>query len=539
MTGAPTIPGYRDPFADSPAYYYDPEAAERPVRFFERYCRHVKGELAGELIELMDWQADLLRVAYGTKRRADGLRRYRTIYMEVARKNAKSTFAAGLALYHLVGEGEKGAEAISAAGSREQAGIVHGIAKSMVRLDPVLSSRLRNPLSEKSPIYDDATESRYYTVSREAGTVHGANGSAIIVDELHVHRTRDLLDTLVTSQGSRAEPMLAILTTAGDSQSSIAYAEHLHAIAVASGEIEDASYLPVVFWNETDADWRDEETWRRANPGLGQSVRLDYLREQCDRAKLDPTRETAFRRLHCNQWVGEAKAALRMEDYDRAPAPRPLDSRRVYVAFDLSSTTDLTAWAACAVDDTDPTAKAYDWEFHAYVPADRIEAKERHDRVPYRQWQRDGYLTATPGAVVDYDWMLRDLDALAERCDVESVGFDPWGSAAVVTALEKRGYTVVEVRQGFATLSAPTKALSELILQGRFRHGNNPVARWCAQNLVVDTDPAGNVKPNKARSRQRIDVTVAAIMALDRALRVEGRDESESRYETGGIRWLQ
>lgn len=502
--------------------------AEDVIRFFRTRLTHVKGELAGRRLKLAPWQCrDIITPLFDTKRE-DGLRQYRTCYVEIPRKNTKSTLAAGLALYLLYADGEPGAEIISAAADRQQAAIVFDIAKSMVEASPKLRDMA---VIYRREIVIPSTGSVYRVISSEAYSKHGMNLHGAMVDELHAHESRELLDVLQTSMGARRQPLLFIITTAGHDRQSVCWEFHQHAERVKQGTLIDPSFLPVLYGAPVEADWSDPAVWAAANPGLGMSLKRDYLEQECRRAQEMPGYQNQFRRWHLNQWTESATVWLPMDWWDRGAVAvdrEALRGRRCYAGLDLSTTTDLSALVLVFPDEEG----GYDILPFAWCPRDNILKRSRADRVPYEAWARDGYLEATEGNVVDYDVIRERLKALAILYDIREIAYDRWGATQLVTQLQDDGATVVPVGQGYQSLSAPSKELEKLVRGAALRHGGHPVLRWCVANAMIEQDPAGNIKPSKRKSTERIDLLVALVMALDRASRSGG---GASIYETRGV----
>ena len=534
-------------------YYFDERAATVAERFFSRVLIHVKGEWAGHPFELEPWQREeVIRPLFGWKR-ADGARRYRIAYIEIPRKNGKSTLAAGIALFLLFADGEPGAEVYSAAADREQAGIVFNLGKSMVESSPVLARRAE---PYKRSIVCPETGSSYKVLSADAYTKHGLNASGVVVDELHAQPNRDLVDVLITSTGARRQPLIVFLTTAGYNTETVCGEWHEYAIGVRDGTIEDPTFLPVIYAAERagegdvdvdvdgegaegeseDLDWLDEDEWRRANPNLGVSVKLDYLRNEARRALNIPAYENTFKRLHLNVWTEQHTRWMPMHLWakcERTFDPALLEGARCYAGLDLASTSDIAALALCFPTEAGES-EDYAFLWRLWVPEDAITERARRDRVPYDAWVRDGLMTATEGNVIDYEYILRDIEAVGELYDIREVAFDRWGAFQVSNRLQGLGFEVVGFGQGFASMARPTSELMRLTKAEKLRHNGHRVLKWMASNMVVSTDAAGNVKPNKAKSRERIDGMVAAIMALDRAMRHRDH-ESKSVYEDRGI----
>lgn len=505
-------------------------AAARAELFFSRYLRHVKGEWAFQPIQLADWQ--LQRIIYplfGTLL-PDGARQYRTCYAEVPRKSGKSTIAAGIGLKLLCSDGEPGAEIYSAAADKDQANIVFGLAKAMVEKSPRLS---RHCKIYKSTIVVPSTDSFYRVLSAEAYTKHGLNAHGIIFDELHAQPSRDLWDVLTTSTGSRRQPLTLAITTAGTDQHSICWEQHDYGIKVLQGIVEDPTFLPIIFAAEKDDDWQDPAIWAKANPALGISLKPEYIAAQCRRAQEIPGYENTFRRLHLNQWTEQAVRWLPMGLWDDGAAPE-IDSaafagRECYGGLDLASVSDLAALVLVFVDPDGVT-----WLLPRFwIPEEGARKRAERDKVPYDVWIRQGHIKATSGNVTDYDVIRNDINEFGKQFNIAELGYDRWNASQLVTQLAGDGFTMVPVGQGFASLTAPSKALEKLILAGKVRHGGHPVMRWCASNVAAETDAADNVKPSRKKSTEKIDGIVATVIALSRA--IVHQDAHESVYSSRGL----
>lgn len=501
--------------------------ADRAVKFFENVLVHCDGEWAGQAFTLLPWERDLIRTLFGTLN-PDGMRQYRTCYVEVGRKNGKSQLAAGIALYLLFVDDEPGAQIYGAASDRDQATIVFRVAAEMVRRSPILSKRSKTIDSTKR-IVIPASASFYRAIPADAGGSHGFNASGVIVDEVHVQPNRDLIDVLNTSTGARRQPLTFYITTAGYDRNSICWELHDYALKVQSGVIEDSTFLPVLYCADEADDWRDPAVWAKANPSLGHTIKLDYLEQECARAQETPAYENTFRRLHLSQWTQQDVRWLPLAAWDAcsgAVDAEGLHGRPCYAGLDLASTTDVAALVLVF-----PAAEgSYQVLAHFWIPEESMRERIRRDRVPYDVWVRQGYVTATPGNVIDYASIKQTLIEWRDKYTIEEIGFDRWGSTQLITELQDIGLNVVPIGQGYASMSAPTKELMNLVLSGRIQHGGNPVLRWMADNLVVRQDPAGNLKPDKEKSTQKIDGLVAMIMAIDRASR-----NVVSPYEERGI----
>ncbi len=511
-------------------FWFDERAATVAVNFFEKLLVHVKGEWAGQPFTLQPWQRDdIIRQIFGWKR-ADGTRKYRTVYIEIPRKNGKSSLAAGIALLLLYADGEPGAEIYSAAADKDQASIVFDLASQMAKGSRHLEKR--SEIFKKSILVQE-TASVYRVLSADAFTKHGLNAHGVVVDELHAQPTRDLVDVLVTSTGARRQPLVVFITTAGFDRQSICWEYHERARQILARIIEDSSFFAYIDAAEESDDWQDVAVWKKANPGYGVMVKEDYLANEARRAAQTPAYQNTFRRLHLNQWTQQETRWLPMQDWDACALQLNLTllaGGRCYGGLDLASTSDLASFVL------DFPSEEGEEEHHAWlpffwIPEENMVERARKDRVPYDAWARAGLITVTEGNTIDYGFIVRDIETLGEKYNVQEIAFDRWGAFQVSQQLEGAGFTMVGFGQGFQSMSPPTKELLRLVLDHKLSHGAHPVLRWMADNVVVSTDSAGNVKPNKQKSREKIDGIVAGVMALDRATRHQGG----SVYDTRGI----
>jgi phage terminase large subunit-like protein len=519
-------------------YYFDDAAAEAAIEFFPRYLRHSKGAFAGKPFKLDAWQAkEVIGPFFGWKRKDNGLRRYRTCYLRVPRKNGKSTLCSGVSILALVGEAERGAEVYCAATDKRQASIVFNEAKQMIMASPELMKYCEG---FKNAIYCSATNGRIEALSAEAKTKDGLNTFCLIIDEMHAHQNRDLYDVLHTSQGAWQQPIEFIATTSGKNRNSFGYEMDEYALKVRDGVIEDEEFLPVIYGASADDDWRSEETWRKANPGYGVSLQPDYMRRQARQAEEMLAYQNTFRQLHLNVWTDAASKAIDADLWTENTGEigwqeleRELEGRPCHVGLDLSSTTDLTAMVLVVP----PEKENGDWYVlpRFFVPADNIDKRARRDRVPYSHWRDDGAMIATEGNVIDYRAIREQLAADADQFRITSIGYDPWNATQLALELQDQGFPMFEFRQGFASMAYPTREFFRLLEARKILHGGHPVLKWCASNMSVQTDAAGNVKPDKQRSTDRIDGVVAEIIAIGRATAIDS-GLGKSVYEERGIR---
>lgn len=430
-----------------------------------------------------------------------------------------STLSSGISLYLLVADGESGAEVYCAAADRMQAGIVYKEAASMVRNSPVLAARLKVTDSQKN-ISHAASGSFLRVLSSEAYTSEGLNIHGLIFDELHAQRNRDLWDALRYGGAAREQPLLLSITTAGYDRHSICYEQHDYARKVLDGVIEDVAFFPFIRAAGEGDDWTKPKTWRKANPSFGVTINAEDFAQACKEAQDSPAKENAFRRYRLNQWTEQAVRWLRMEDWDACAGeidPGALEGERCYAGLDLASTTDVAAFVLYFPDEGQVLP-------YFFVPAENARERERRDRVPYPLWARQGALETTEGNIIDYDVIRRRINELADLYDIQEIATDPWNATQLTTQLSGDGFEVVAFRQGFASMSAPTKELEKRVRGGRLQHGEHPVLRWMASNVAVEHDAAENLKPSKKVSTERIDGIVALIMALGRAMVEEDDD---------------
>lgn len=467
---------------------------------------HAKGELGGKPFLLQPWQKRYVQTLFATD--ADGVRKIRTSLLAIGRKNGKSTLAAGLAL-RLLMEREPGVEVYSVAAARDQARLVFDTARIAVEQSPVLSQYLK---VYRNAIVCEQTHGTYKALSAEAGIQHGLSPHGVIFDELHVG-SREMVDVMATSMGARRQPLMVYITTAGYDRKSVCWEIWKYAEAVASGAIKDDRFLPMIFAAPPKADWKAEKTWRMANPNLGVSVKLDFLRSECARAVEMPTYENTFRQLYLNQWTEQDTRWLRMDHWAQGNSPCPVDlaGRECWAGLDLATTFDTTALALMF-----PLDDGTFWvEPHFWIPSDNAHQRERRDKVPYLTWHRQGHLHMTEGNVTDFEVVRRDINALATKYRIRGIGLDPWNSAQLGQQLQGDGLVMQHFRQGYASLSGPSKQLENWVVSGKLLHGEHPVLAWQAANVTIQTDSAaGNIKPSKAKSTERIDGVVALIMAI-------------------------
>ena len=500
--------------------YYDKGAADYAVGFIE-CLSHTKGTWAGKPFELIDWQEQIVRDVFGTIK-SNGYRQFNTAYVEIAKKQGKSELAAAVALLLTCGDGEERAEVYGCATDRNQASIVFNVAADMVRHSPALSKRVKILDSQKRLIYLP-TGSIYQVLSADVSNKHGFNTHGVVFDELHTQPNRKLFDVMTKGSGdARTQPLYFLITTAGNDTNSICYEIHQKALDIIDGRKFDPTFYPVIYGADESDDWTDPKVWRKANPSLDITVGIDKVQAACESAKQNPAEENSFRQLRLNQWVKQAVRWMPMDKWDKCSFPvdpETLTGRICYGGLDLSSTTDITAFVLVFPPEDEDDKYAVLPFF--WIPEDNIDLRVRRDHVPYELWERQGYLQTTAGNVVHYGFIEAFIEKLGEKYNIQEIAFDRWGAVQMVQNLEGMGFTVVPFGQGFKDMSPPTKELMKLTLEEKLAHGGHPVLRWMMDNIFIRTDPAGNLKPDKEKSTEKIDGAVATIMALDRSLRTE------------------
>lgn len=535
-------PKFKTPEASAyPGALFSPGRVDRVLAAFERMC-HTQGKWAGRPLRPDPWNvAYILAPVYGWVRPAegtlDGLARIvRTEYVDVSRKNGKTTLAGGQAIYLTAADGEDGAQVVAAAAGKDQAKFCFDPAKQICSKSPALS---RNVRVLANRIVHPRTASYFQAVSALADLQHGANIHGGIIDELHVHKTRDLVDALETGTGAREQPLIIIITTPDDSRQGTIYDEkRTYCEQLARGVLSDPTFYGVIWGADDTDDPFAESTHRKANPGYGISPTKEFLESEARKARQSPANLARFKRLHLGIRTKQDSRYIDLPVWDRN-AGRTLTEdilagRPCYGGLDLGATSDLTAlcW------DFPDGQGGHDLLWRHWVPERAFIKLNERTAGQAALWREEGLLAVTPGDVADYDWIREQIRADRERFAVLGIGYDPWNATQIVNDLVSDGAPMVKVRQGFVTLTAPTKQLLHTLLEGselapRYRHGGNPLVRWQVDNLGVAMDASGNVKPDKAKSADKIDGLAAAVDAL--SLSMNYQPPKRSVYEDRGL----
>ncbi|WP_432643510.1 terminase TerL endonuclease subunit [Acidaminococcus sp.] len=449
-------------------------------------------------------------------------------------KTHNSELAAAIALYLLYADNEPSAEVYGAACDRNQASIVFDVARQMVEMSPALMRRSKIRSAGKR-IINYRNAGFYQVLSAETGTKHGLNVSGLVFDEIHAQPNRKLYDVLTKGSGdAREQPLFFIITTAGNDKNSICYELHTKALDLMASRKKDATFYPVVYGLEHEEDWTDEANWYKANPSLGHTIQIDRVREAYRNAVENPAEENVFKQLRLNIWTSASIRWIPEQVYDKGSLPVDLDSlrgRMCYGGLDLSSTSDITALVLAFPPRTEE--EKYILLPFFWLPEDTLELRCRRDHVLYDVWQKQGFIQTTEGNVIHYGFIEKFIERLGETYYIREIAYDRWNATQMVQNLEDMGFTMVPFGQGFKDMSPPSKELFKLLMEGNIIHGGNPVLKWMASNVVMHQDPAGNIKPDKEKSVEKIDGIVASIMALDRCIR--NGTGSGSVYDERGV----
>ena len=530
----PKLKDYKPSRFMLPDSHYDKKKADRAVKFIEM-LPHTKGEWEGRPFWLLPWQEQIIRDLFGIVK-ADGFRQFRTAYIEIPKKQGKSELAAAIALYLLYADHEPSAEVFSAAADRQQASIVFDVAKRMVEMTPGLQKRSK-VMSATKRIVNYSNAGYYQVVSADVGGKHGYSISGLVFDEIHNQPNRKLWDVLTKGSGdARRQALHVAITTAGTDRNSICFELHTKALDILSDRKVDPTFYPVVYSLPMDADWQDEKNWYKVNPSLGYTVPIERMREAYLQSQDNPAEENVFRTLRLCQWVGSTVQWIPDHIYDLGNQPidkHALRRRDCYAGLDLSSSGDITALVLMFPPRTDD--EKYIMLPYFWVPEETIPKRVQQTSVPYDNWVAQGYVKATLGNVIDYAYIQNTIGELSYKYHIREIAFDRWGSNMLVERLSEMGLTVVPFGQGYKDMSPASRAFYEELMKGNIIHGGNPVMKWMCGNVVIEQDPAGNIKPTKAKSKDKIDGIVAAIMALDRCIRHENE---ESVYDSRGLLWI-
>lgn len=511
--------------------HFDYDKAERITDFYPDFIRHVKGDLSGMPYELSDWESFILINIFGIVNE-QGLRRYRTAYIEVARKNSKSTFCSGIGLYMTAFDKEGGAEVFSAATTREQARIVFGDAQNMIKK----SAPLKKVFGvHKLNIHHIKSSSKFEPLSSDANTLDGLNVHCSIVDEIHAHKSREVWDVIETATGARSQPLILAITTAGFNKQGIGYEQREYVTKILNKTTDNDSYFGIIFTLDDDDDPFDETNWIKANPNLGRSKKIGNMQELAKKAKEMPAARNNFLTKHLNIWVSAETAWLDMQRWGALSHRKEFDylsQLPCYIGMDLANKLDIAA-VVCAFPDGDKVH--FFGKF--YLPEDAIYSKSRTIGNMYETWSKQGFLTLTDGNIIDHDYIADDVRQMLSDFDVKAVGYDPWGSTQLSIKLAQEGAPMVEIPQTIKNLSESMKEVEALVMSGNLYKDNNPVMDWMASNVVVKLDKNENYFPNKDHADNKIDGMVALFMAMNRILTESGESTNFNDFINNPVRF--
>jgi len=522
------LPDY-DPYDDCEGYYFDEEKAADAILWIESCCTFTKGkQFAGKPLLLEPWEKAVVANTFGWLDEEDGSRRYREIFIYVPRKNGKTELMAAMNLFVLFTDQEQGAEIYSAASTEDQAKIVWNVSAIMIANNPLLDD---NSFTFKKSITHDQTNSFYKPVTADPDSKHGFNAHCVTIDELHAC-DEATVDVLETSQGARWQPLFFYTTTADFDRESICNKTHDRACKVRDGVISDPAFLPIIYEASIDDDWRSEETWKKANPNYGVSLQIKYFKRKFNKACTVPSFENTFKRLHLNMKTEQSRRWIKLDLWDKCGKPFDRDienfrGKRCYAGLDLASTIDTASLVLVFPDDGFKIIP-YFW-----IPKDTAEDKEKTDKVPYRQWEKDGLIKLTPGNRIDYSFIKKQIIDICKVVDMVEIGYDQWNATQLSIQLtEEHSLPMSSVVQGFRSQSEPCKRIEADMAKMILNHGGNPILRSHASNVSVKEDPAGNIKIDKQKSSEKVDGMAALADAYACWL---ANDEQESVYENRGI----
>ena len=537
---ATSAPAVRTPEPrDYPGAIFDPAKVDRVIAGLRR-LRHTKGKWAGLPLNPDPWQvAYFIAPVFGWVAPDDDgtyLRIIHNAMLDVPRKNGKTSISAGLAIYLAFADGERGAEVLAVAGSRDQAGNAYKPAKLIAEKSPALQQAGVRPLVAQ--LVRESDGSFFKAVASVGDLIHGANIHAAIVDELHIHKTSDVLDAVESGTGARAQPLVIIITTPDDGRPNSVYgAKRSYIEKLAAGTLKNPRQYGVIFAADESDDPFIEATWRKANPGFGVSPTKAFLEGESRRAQDSPATFARFQRLHLGIRTRQATRYLMLGEWDRNAgmvSEESLTGRLAYGGLDLGSVSDLTS--LCWVFPTTDGGHDVIWRF--WCPEDKIKDLDKRTANSATMWRRMGLLEATSGNVTDYEVVKAQIMRDLKTFNAVELAYDPWNATDLVNRLIAESAPMVHCRQGYASLSPPLKEVKRLLMEGTaekpmLRHGGNPVARWMIDNLAVAMDPSGNVKPDKSKAADKIDGVSALVTAMARAM--HHQPPRISAYESGDL----
>lgn len=510
--------------------YFDEDAAQDALDFIS-ILKHTQGrEYAGKPFNLQPWQAFIIWVIFGWKVKETGFRLISKSYVEVPKKNGKTELAAAIAVYMFFMDGEFGANVYICATARKQADLCFSAAKMMVnflRRDSEYAAKvIQEP--QRWNIHAKATNSKMEPLTKESLTEEGINAHCAIADELHAHPDSSVVDNVGSSMAARAQPLLFQITTAGFNTESFCYKLRKAMVDILEERSEDLSTFAIIFTLDKDDDWKEEKNWPKANPNFGISVNAKFIKDAATEAKnVGLIKQRLFLARHMNKWQSGSEGGwIDEDDWNKCAGAideEILKTRKVYCGLDMAATSDIAAFARFYPANL-PGEKHY-LKLSYYLPGDNIYEKSRNDKTSYEEWANDGWLTLTPGNVIDYNRIKEDIISDVETSDIQRIGYDRWNAYGLVSDLVENGIQMEPYGMGYKSMSFPMKSFHEWVKKCEILHGGDPVLRWMQSNVVVATD-GENIKPDRRRSTGKIDGIVASIIAIGQYFIATAEDET-------------
>ncbi len=521
-------------------YYFDEIEAGKPLRFFAKMLKHAKGRWAGEGFDLLGWQAFLLWAVYGWKRKEDDLRRFRKVYIKVARKNGKTELMAGIGNYGFIADNEKDAEIYWVATKKDQAKIGWQRQKTQVQSMRSQSKAIAERIATLTHrIFTKKGNGFVAYLGKDSDTEDGLSPYYGLVDEYHAHKDDSMINVIESGMGSRLQPMTWIITTAGFNPQSPCAQFEKTCKQILHNQIKDDKIFALIFDLDEGDDWEDQKNWVKANPSLGVSINLKYLIDEYELAKTQGnTKEVNFRTKNMNIWTSAASTWIQDDVWMATGSTfdiSELYGRKCYGGLDLASVRDFCSLALYFPAIKEGEQNRAIWYF--WIPQETAEERDRNDAIPYLQWAKDGHIILTPGNITDYNYIQSKVVELHEKFNIERIGFDRYNSSQLVVNLMNEGLRMNPFGQGFLSMSEPTKEFEKQICAGKLNHGQNPVARWQCSNIVIkmDESPAENIKIVKGLPNAKVDGMVALVMAIGEYMDAHAKGDGKSIYETRGI----
>ena len=506
-------------------WYFDRKAAARAIKFIES-LKHTKGEWAGRKFILEPWQQFVVWNIFGWKL-ADGTRRFRYVYIEIARKNGKTALSSGIGLYMLFADGESRPEVYSAATVKDQAKICFADAVEIVK-----ATDLKNYITPyRNSIVYELKGGQFKPLSSDYGTHDGLNPSCGIIDEFHAHKDSGMFDVIKSAFGARRQPLMFIITTAGFNKAGACYAYRDNVIKVLRGVNQDDTLFGMIYTLDANEEWDNPKMWIKSNPNLGVSLSVDYLAGEIKDAKTRPEAVRNVMTKNVNLWVDAEKTWILDEVWQKCDGLSRVEDLKdcdCWGGLDLSNVSDITAFILLFNENNRFQLLPFFW-----IPEEKMLEKIRKENINYDHWVRQGFVKVTPGNITDYDFVKADILKIAADYNLKSTAYDRWNSSQTIIDLSNEGLIFNPFGQGYGSMSAPTKQFEALVLSGQIEHFGNPVLRWMLSSTLVKIDPAGNIKPDKEKSTQKIDGIVASIMALGEWMTDQANDDSNPYNDRG------